>query len=164
MWGFVTAMEELSSQLAEVGPVAAVWHAASSGGTTAGLALAADGSGIDAPPIGCSVDEDSDGLTARIEGIWRAAAEMGIDPPGRVPEVVDDHVGRGYGLATAEELAIQMEATRFTGLLFDPTYTGKALVGLRCEIERGRFGPDDRVVFWHTGGGFAVFAHEYPGL
>ena len=57
---------------------------------------------------------------------------------------------------------MQMEATRLTGLIWDPTYTGKALVGLKQEIESGRFEPSDQVVFWHTGGGFAVFAHSFP--
>ena len=46
-------------------------------------------------------------------------------------------------------------------MLFDPTYTGKALYGLRQEIRKGRFGPTDHVVFWHTGGGFEVFTHDY---
>lgn len=50
------------------------------------------------------------------------------------------------------------EATRLTGLLFDPVYTGKALFGLRCEIASGRFLSDDNVIFWHTGGGFAALA------
>jgi len=47
-------------------------------------------------------------------------------------------------------------------LIWDPTYTGKALFGLKQQIARGRFTPDDQVVFWHTGGGFAVFAHDFP--
>ena len=37
--------------------------------------------------------------------------------------------------------------------------TGKALVGLRREIHDGRIGGP--VVFWHTGGGFAVFASAF---
>jgi 1-aminocyclopropane-1-carboxylate deaminase/D-cysteine desulfhydrase-like pyridoxal-dependent ACC family enzyme len=47
-------------------------------------------------------------------------------------------------------------------MVFDPTYTGKAIHGLRVDIAAGRFRPDEHVVFWHTGGGFAVFAAEAP--
>jgi len=54
---------------------------------------------------------------------------------------------------------VQAEATRLTGMLFDPAYTGKVIYGLKQEIKQGRFTEDDDVVFWHTGGGFAVFAH-----
>jgi 1-aminocyclopropane-1-carboxylate deaminase/D-cysteine desulfhydrase-like pyridoxal-dependent ACC family enzyme len=78
--------------------------------------------------------------------------------------VLDGYVGRGYGQATPAELATQAEATALTGLLFDPTYTGKALYALRSEIAGGRFGAGDHVVFWHTGGGFAVFAHDYSDV
>ena len=46
-------------------------------------------------------------------------------------------------------------------MLMDPTYTGKALVGLKREIDAGRYGPDDHVVFWHTGGGFATFVEGF---
>jgi len=38
----------------------------------------------------------------------------------------------------------------------------KALYALKREIDRGRFAPTDTVVFWHTGGGFAAFAHDFP--
>ena len=67
----------------------------------------------------------------------------------------------GYGVTTNDELAMQVEATRLTGLIWDPTYTGKAIVGLRHEIASGGLGPDTDVVFWHTGGGFATFAHDW---
>ena len=71
-------------------------------------------------------------------------------------------MGLGYGKTTDEELHVQMEATRLTGLIWDPTYTGKALYALKREIDRGRFAATDKVVFWHTGGGFAAFAHTFP--
>ena len=165
MWGFVTAMEELAGQIEPIGSIAAVWHATSSGGTTAGLAWVADAMETPIPVVGCSVGETAAEVSDRIEAIWAAAAaDLGVDPPARLPEIVDAHVGLGYGLVTPEELAIQAEATRLTGLLFDPTYTGKALAGLRREITAGRFGEDDHVVFWHTGGGFALFAHDFPGM
>ncbi len=64
--------------------------------------------------------------------------------------------------ARIEEWETQLEVTRLTGLVLDPTYTGKAIHGLRVDIAAGRFGPGDHVVFWHTGGGFAPFAAEIP--
>lgn len=163
MWGFVTAFEELSTQLDEIGePVAAIWHAASSGGTTAGLGWAADRLGRDVPIAGSSVGDSVPALRRRIEGIWgEAVAAYGGDWPTPTMLLTDDHVGLGYGLTTREELELQAEATRLTGLILDPTYTGKAIVGLRREIEAGRYHPGDHVVFWHTGGGFAVFSHDF---
>lgn len=158
MWGFVAATEELVEQLQGLPPVSAVWHAASSGGTTAGMAWAAGRLGMDLPVVGCTIGEPAAAVQERIDTIWREAAGGGGEVTPARPLLIDDHVGLGYGRATEEELRIQAEATRLTGLLLDPTYTGKALVGLRREIAAGRYGPADDVVFWHTGGGFAVFA------
>lgn len=162
MWGFAAAMEELAGQLEGLPPIAAVWHAASSGGTTAGMSWAADRLGLETPVVGCCIGETADEVRERIDGIWAgAAATTGEEPPAAGPLLIDDHVGLGYGKATPEELAIQDEATRLTGMLLDPTYTGKALSGLKREIDAGRYGPGDHVVFWHTGGGFAAFVSGY---
>lgn len=163
MWGFVAAMRELDDQAARI-PAAqyTVWHAASSGGTTAGLGWAADRLGRSTPITASSVGDPAPELERRVETIWDAAvAEWGGNTPSANIEFIDTYVGEGYGAVTDEQLAIQMEATALTGLLFDPTYTGKALYGLEQEVARGRFGAGDHVVFWHTGGGFAVFAANY---
>ncbi len=158
MWGFAAAMEELAVQLEGLPPMAAVWHAASSGGTTAGMAWGADRLGMDLPIVGCCIGEAAESVQARIGVIWAEAAAVSGEPaPTAGPLLIDDHVGLGYGRATPEELVIQAEATRLTGMLLDPTYTGKALAGLKREIDAGRYGPGDHVVFWHTGGGFAAF-------
>jgi 1-aminocyclopropane-1-carboxylate deaminase/D-cysteine desulfhydrase-like pyridoxal-dependent ACC family enzyme len=163
MWGFVTAMEELAGQMGALPAVAAVWHAASSGGTTAGMAWAAGRLGPEVPVVGCCIGESAAEVEERVSAIWEeAAGSTGEPPPQVLPLLIDDHVGLGYGRATPEELAVQGEATRLTGMLLDPTYTGKALVGLKREIEAGRYGPGEHIVFWHTGGGFATFVEE-PG-
>ncbi|MEM7095987.1 MAG: pyridoxal-phosphate dependent enzyme [Actinomycetota bacterium] len=162
-WGvaaFAHAMRELDEQARGAGiGNATLWHASSSGGTTAGLALAAAASSRGWSIVGSSVGETRAELTETVEGLL---TEAGV---ARAPyEIVDEYVGLGYGQTTDEELAVQVAATRLTGQVWDPTYTGKALYALRCEIDAGRFGPDDDVVFWHTGGGFAAFAHDYSGV
>ena len=166
MWGVVAAMEELADQLDVLPqPPAAIWHAASSGGTSAGLGWAADRLDLDVPIVGLSVGEATSDHEIRIAAIWRQAAEA---TGGRFPEpdleVIDRYVGLGYGATTDEELCLQAKASALTGLLFDPTYTGKALYGLKMEIDDGRYGPGDHVIFWHTGGGFAVFAHDFGAV
>ena len=161
MWGFAAAMEELADQVDGLPPVAAVWHAASSGGTTAGMALGADRLGLKVPVVGCCIGETAAEVQERLDAIWAELGEGGEAPPSVGPQLIDDHVGLGYGRATPEELEIQAEATRLTGLLLDPTYTGKALSGLKREIDAGRYGPGEHVVFWHTGGGFAAFVSGF---
>jgi D-cysteine desulfhydrase len=165
MWGFVAAMEELASQLDEVlpGVPVTVWHAASSGATTAGLGWAIDGGTLPHRLVASSVGDSVGDLQRRVDTIWAGAAlATGTAPPCPAMELVDDHVGLGYSQVTLEEWETQLEVTRLTGLVLDPTYTGKAIHGLRVEVAAGRFTGDDHVVFWHTGGGFAPFAAEIP--
>lgn len=161
MHGMAVGFEELIEQCSRIpGRVAAVWHAASSAGTTAGFGWAADSSGFPAVNIACSIGDSVDDLSARVEAIWAEAVTAGLGSavPSPVIEYVDGYVGGGYGVTSAEQLRVQDEATRNSGLLFDPTYTGKAIYGLAREIAAGRFDSDDHVVFWHTGGGFAALA------
>ena len=142
-----------------------IWHAASSGGTTAGIGWGVDRLGLGLGVVACSIGDRAAEIREKVDGILLdAAAPLGLDPPKPTIEYNDAHVGGGYGEVTAEELRVQHEATRLTGLIFDPTYTGKALAGLHSEIRRGRYGTDDNVIFWHTGGGFAVFAHDFTRI
>ncbi|HSF85609.1 MAG TPA: D-cysteine desulfhydrase family protein [Acidimicrobiia bacterium] len=163
MWGFVLALRELEQQLGGIDArISAVWHASSSGATTAGLGWGADRLGLDLPIVGASVGDSVTDLRLRVDAIWEEAiAAHGGTLPRPDLELTDDHVGLGYGLTTDDELAAQVEVTAHTGLILDPTYTGKALTGLRSEILAGRYAPSEHVVFWHTGGGFAVFAHDF---
>ena len=103
-------------------------------------------------------------LEARLETIWNETRVHGPLPENLAdPILTDDYVGGGYAVIGSDELALQVAATRMTGMLFDPVYTGKALYGLRREIGSGRLDGYDDIIFWHTGGGFGVFAHDFSG-
>ena len=163
MWGFVEAMAELSDQVESVDePITAIWHAASSGGTTAGMVRGNAESGLELPVVACSIDHPVAELRRRVNEILGEAEQRygAVGSPSR-PTITDAYVGGGYGVASDDELQTMLEATRLTGLFFDPTYTGKALFGLRREIASGRYGPGESVVFWHTGGGFAVHSARW---
>lgn len=157
--GFVEAAREIATQIGDLDPPLTIWHPAMSAGTTAGLIRGAAQFGIDAAIVGCSVGDPATAIASRVEAI------LGGDVPAEVRwSITDAHVGGGYGVVSREELALQAEASRLSGLLFDPTYTGKALYGLWREIGAGTFGAGDRVIFWHTGGGFAAFAHDWSAV
>jgi 1-aminocyclopropane-1-carboxylate deaminase/D-cysteine desulfhydrase-like pyridoxal-dependent ACC family enzyme len=46
-------------------------------------------------------------------------------------------------------------------LILDPVYTGRAAAGLIDLVRKGFFDASDTVLFWHTGGGPALFASKY---
>jgi D-cysteine desulfhydrase len=153
--GFVNAAHELAAQVEHFEGPLTLWHPCMSAGTTAGLILGARDVRPDLDIVGCAVGDSAAGITSRVGAI------LGAEIPEVRWSITDDHIGGGYGVVSDDELATQAEVTRLTGLLFDPTYTGKAICGLQAEITAGRFGPDDTVVFWHTGGGFATFAYDW---
>jgi D-cysteine desulfhydrase len=99
----------------------------------------------------------------KIHGLAQATADLlGVKSP--VPrelvEVVDDYVGPGYSLPTASMVeAVQLFA-RHEGILLDPVYTGKTAAGLIGMVRAGRFAPNERVLFLHTGGAPALYAYE----
>ena len=160
MLGMADGYEECHGQLVDqrLSP-AAVWHASSSAGTTAGFGWGRQRVGSETPVVAISVDDPATDLQTHVGQLWdEAVAEFG----GRVPttpiEYRDDFVGGGFAIPVPAQAEVEAAATAATALLFYPTYTGKALFALHQEIRSGRFGRDDDVVFWHTGGGFAVLA------
>jgi len=90
-----------------------------------------------------------------------AAAVLGVAitvTPGELT-TNQDHIGDGYGIPTRGGLeAIRLLATR-DGVLLDPTYTAKAMAALIADVRAGAIGADETVVFLHTGGVPALFAH-----
>ena len=75
--------------------------------------------------------------------------------------VNDSFLGAGYGVLGAPEAeAIQLFAS-LEGLLLDPVYTGHAAAGLIELCRSGFLKPEEKVLFWHTGGGTALFAEQY---
>jgi D-cysteine desulfhydrase family pyridoxal phosphate-dependent enzyme len=139
----------------------------SSGGTQAGLAL---GARIFAPQVkvlGISIDNPEPVLQAVVANLANEAADR-LRTPERLTaadiRVNADYLGGGYGVVGEPELeAIRLFAEQ-EGLLLDPVYTGRAAAGLLDLIRKGYFKPEEKVLFWHTGGTPAIFAQGYQEL
>ena len=164
--GFVEAIREVTSQLAEMGDgISHLVFASSSGGTQAGLALGKVlfGGAFDVVGIAIDKGEAGDGpYDEHVLGLARATAErLGLHCTLAVSDLIvrDEYLGRGYGVVgDAERQAIQMVA-RTEGILLDPVYTGRAMAGLIDMIQRGQFSKGDSVLFWHTGGTPSLFPY-----
>ncbi len=72
--------------------------------------------------------------------------------------VDDGFVGPGYAETTDAGLEVIRRAAREDGVLVDPVYTGKAMLGLATRATE-RVLPSRRVVFVHTGGAFGTFPY-----
>ena len=137
-----------------------IYHAAGSGGTTAGLALGAAVYDLGAEVVGINVGEDRVPFLSAIRTMIEDALELASIPIAGAEDapfaIVEGYAGEGYG-ALAPDLAAEItRIARDTGILLDPVYTGKAMVGLLDEEARRLEG--DNVLFLHTGGLFGLMA------
>jgi D-cysteine desulfhydrase family pyridoxal phosphate-dependent enzyme len=154
--GYVACGLELVEQLG--GAPSLVVVADGSGGTHAGLVA---GLGDHARVLGVDVGTRPD-LDERVpEKAAEAASLAALDAPSGAVQVDHDRFGPGYGATTDDcREAIHLAATT-EGLLLDPVYTGKAMAGLVAAAREGRLPEDGPIVFVHTGGTPALFAHAY---
>ncbi|MCL6552395.1 MAG: D-cysteine desulfhydrase family protein [Firmicutes bacterium] len=140
----------------------AIVHATGTGGTQAGLYTACRLMQTRMEIIGVSAGPSRDVATARVRSLVEdLCGLLGIDWRPHPDDIVvtDEYVGERYAVATPEGLDAIRLVARTEGLLLDPVYTGKAMAGLIDQVRRGRFRPDQSVVFWHTGGQPALFAY-----
>ncbi|MCS7365548.1 MAG: pyridoxal-phosphate dependent enzyme, partial [archaeon GB-1867-035] len=74
--------------------------------------------------------------------------------------VFDEYVCGGYGVITKEVVDVVKMVARLEGLILDPVYTGKAMLGLIDLVNKGDIPKGSTVVFLHTGGTPLVFQYE----
>lgn len=161
--GYVNAMLELADQ--GVHPDWIVFPS-SSGGTQAGMLVGAKMSGYSGKILGISVDQPADELKAHVADLaTETAAFLGETWSFNADEVLvnDDYTGGGYAVMGEPEIEAINLFARQEALLLDPVYTGRAAAGLLDLIRKGFFDKNETVLFWHTGGGPALFAGRYQG-
>lgn len=157
--GYVEAMRELTDQ---GGNFDRIVVASSSAGTQAGMLVGARAFGISARITGISVDKRAAQLKSDVARLAAETASLIRVPTEFDPQsvdVVEDFIGDGYAVLGPREIEATRDFARLEGLLLDPVYTARAAGGMMAMIRDGRIGKDERVLFWHTGGGPAVFSY-----
>jgi D-cysteine desulfhydrase len=150
--GYVAAVEELYEQQ-QAGDLPrdldVLGVACGSGGTAAGLAL-----GLGRYPelasrfLAYAVCDDRAYFEAAIGDIIAQARALAPDLPSLAPfEVLDEFKGPAYSVPSQDQLDFIVAVAKTSGMLLDPTYSGKALFGLSQLSPKPR-----RALFIHTGG------------
>ncbi len=161
--GYVAAMEELLAQCTERDLCFdQIVLASGSGGTQAGAVVGARALGYTGRILGISVSPEADPFRRAMADLAKkTAAHLGLELD-FVPEdfdVDDSYLGGGYGVVSDLEREAIHTLASAEGVLLDPVYTGRAFGGLLDQIRRGDVRPDERVLFWHTGGAGGLFAY-----
>ncbi|MBQ7786401.1 MAG: D-cysteine desulfhydrase family protein [Clostridia bacterium] len=153
--GYVDCVREIRDQGLEFDHIVC---AEGSGGTMAGLALGAKLYMPGTRVHGMMVDTDPfEEITLRL--MREAAQLMGEEiEVSKTDFDLLNMCGPGYAIASQEgNAAVELMASQ-EGLFLDPVYTGKAFAGLIAMAKEGRFAPDERVLFLHSGGAGGLFA------
>lgn len=159
--GYLNAMRELSEQGLEPDWIV---FASSSGGTQAGLILGARLTGFKGKVLGISIEFKSEPYSVQIADLVNQTAKESEYDWSVTPEEVlinDAYCQAGYGVLTSAEIEAAQMLARTEGILLDPVYTGRAAAGLIDMIRKGFFEPEEKILFWHTGGTPALFAEPY---
>ncbi len=162
--GYASCAEELIWQADQQGlRIDRIVHATGSTGTQAGLVAGLCALNAPISVTGVSVRAKR---AAQTDNVFRLAAqtyellgargELGRD----LVDVVDSHVGAGYGQVTDDGIAAIRLLARTESILLDPVYSAKGMAGLIAMVRAGAFRRDENVVFLHTGGAAALFAYE----
>jgi 1-aminocyclopropane-1-carboxylate deaminase/D-cysteine desulfhydrase-like pyridoxal-dependent ACC family enzyme len=160
--GYVAGGLELAQQLAAVGVERPIVAVTSAGATQAGLELVARLAGEPFGVVGLAYGPTGgEGPSWVAELASGGARLLGIDLGVAPHDVTNDDAATGpaYGALSDARWAAMADALELEGLLLDPVYTATGMAGLAQLVRSGRLGPDDTVVFVHTGGLPAVFAY-----
>lgn len=159
--GYLKAAKELANQLRGMNlKIDHIIIAVGSGGTYAGLLLGKFIYDIQAEIYGINVCDDEDYFVNKIFGILKKAQKrfnLNLNINKSDIKIIDGYVGKGYGLSSQEEIDIIKRVASAEGIILDPVYTGKAILGLADQIRQGKFKPEENILFIHTGGIFGLF-------
>lgn len=159
--GYLAATEEIATQLSAMNVnIDAVVCATGSGGTQAGLIMGKKLHHLNYEVYGVNVCDDEDYFTRKIYTIIETARQrFHLDLTIRHNEIriLDGYVGEGYALNRPQEIEFIKSVAKDEGIVLDPVYTGKALLGLMDQIKKGRFSQNSNILFLHSGGLFGLF-------
>jgi len=161
---FVNAFLEILEQTAKLGSKPDyIVLATGSGSTQAGLMVGAQLVSPQTKVVGISVSDNKATMDHCVETIAEETLkEFGTSSTNLAESVIvfDDYVKDGYGILNEETARALRLVGETEGILLDPVYTGRAMVGLVDLIEKGYFKKGDNIVFLHTGGTPALFPYR----
>jgi D-cysteine desulfhydrase family pyridoxal phosphate-dependent enzyme len=163
--GYTYGTQEIVQQLSTEDPrPQRLYFASGSRGTQAGLTLGAKWCEAPYFVYGVAVSGGESFKKERALRIANEAAMLaGIGTRVAPDDLVTDqgYIGEGYGIATPQCIEAILLLGRCEGILLDPVYTGKAMACLIDHVRTKQLDPSSSVVFLHTGGVPALFAHAH---
>lgn len=161
--GYANAIFELKKQLGEVAEeLDYIVFATGTGATQAGLLLGAKLANMPAKVVGISAGRSESEIASDVRRLVGEASNL-LDVKVQLSQsdiiVNDSYTCGGYGVVTKEVTDLMETVAQKEGLLVDPVYTGKGMLGLLGLEKGGYFRKGTHVLFIHTGGLPIIFSH-----
>jgi D-cysteine desulfhydrase family pyridoxal phosphate-dependent enzyme len=161
--GYASAVFELRKQLGDAAEkLDYIVFATGTGATQAGLLLGTKLSGMRARVVGISAGRSESEIGTDAKRLVEETAQLlGISVQLSPDEIIvnDSYTCGGYGVVTREVTDLMETVAQREGLLVDPVYTGKGMLGLLGLAKQGYFPDGSHVLFIHTGGLPIIFSH-----
>jgi D-cysteine desulfhydrase family pyridoxal phosphate-dependent enzyme len=164
--GYVNAVLELLEQAeARQIKIDSIVFATGSGSMQAGLLVGAKLFAPGLKVIGISVSEDAETMSRWVDEISRQTLDELVPEANitiRKDEIIvlPQYMGQGYGILDQNTASTMRIAARAEGIVLDPVYTGRAMMGLLDLARNGYFERGENVVFLHSGGTPAIFPYR----
>ena len=162
--GYVACAQELQQQLFEHDlQLDRVVVGSGSSGTHGGMVAGFLGNRVDIALTGVGVSRDPQEQAPLVRREAQAVCdllELGVTVPEEKVHCVGGYWQPKYSLPNDAMIEAVRLMARTEGILLDPVYTGKIVAGLIGMVRYGAVGPDETVLFLHTGGMPSLFAYE----
>lgn len=161
IWGYFLAGLELRKQLDKAGVKADyIACAVGSGGSYAGLYLASLYLKWPVKILGFAVCRNTDYFKNKIISLTEQFLDdykLNLKPKPSEIFIDDNYIGPGYAKIGRMEAGFIKDVAANSGIILDPAYTAKSMIGLFNYIVEKKIRKKSVVVFIHTGGLLSIF-------
>ncbi|MCB0731496.1 MAG: pyridoxal-phosphate dependent enzyme [Ignavibacteriae bacterium] len=160
IWGYINFVKELSNQI-NFKNVKGILLANGSSGTTAGILVGCALLGVNLKIFPVNVLQTKEEVFNEIETLVEGCIKdfkLPIKVNYQNIEILDGYSTEGYKNITKDKIDLINGFFRQTGILLDPTYTGKAFKAYHENFIGNK--NKTNVMFLHTGGIFGAFAKK----
>ena len=160
IWGYINFVKELSEQK-DLNKLGGILIANGSCGTAAGILVGSALLGINLKVYSVNVLMTEEEVFADTEKLVLECIKnykLDVKVNFNNLKILDGYSKEGYKKITAEKIEVIKQFFRETGILLDPTYTGKAFIAYYENFLKNK--KNSKVIFLHTGGIYGAFAKK----
>ena len=158
IWGYINFVNELKKQI-NLKQIKGIFCACGSGGTAAGILVGGALNKLKLKVFAVNVLEPTEIIRKKILQLAEGCIldfNLNCNVDENYLEIIEGYSKEGYKNISSDKIKLITNFSKSTGILLDPTYSGKAFCAYNeLVLKKGK---GEKVIFLHTGGIFASFS------